>query len=76
MHKLRIYISDKPILMINSPGVLFGITRQRAQVGHKNINIISYKNHLGRFCLKGKQFINKDLLLHILQFLAQELVMS
>jgi hypothetical protein len=57
MHKLRINISDKPKIRINSPEVLFGITRQHAQVGHKNINILSYKNHLGRFCIKGKQFI-------------------
>jgi hypothetical protein len=57
MHKLRINIYDKPKIRINSPKVLFGITRQHAQVGHKNINILSYKNHLGRFCIKGKQFI-------------------
>jgi hypothetical protein len=54
MHKLRINISDHPKIMINSPEVCFGITRQHAQVGHKNINIFSYKNHLGRFCIKGK----------------------
>jgi hypothetical protein len=76
MHKLRIIILDKPKIMINSPEVRFGITRQHAQVGHKNINIISYKNHLGRLCIKGKQFVNKDLLHNFVQFLAQELVMS
>jgi hypothetical protein len=32
--------------MINSAEVCFDITRQQAQVGHKNINIVSYKNHL------------------------------
>jgi hypothetical protein len=32
--------------------VCFDITRQHAPVGHKNINIVSYKNHLGRFCIK------------------------
>jgi hypothetical protein len=57
MHKLRIIISDKPKIMINSLEVCFDITRQHAQVGHKNINIFSYKNHLGSFCKKGKQFI-------------------
>jgi hypothetical protein len=47
MHKIRINIPDKPKIMINSPEVCFDIARQHAQVGHKNINIISYKNHLG-----------------------------
>jgi hypothetical protein len=40
--------------MINSPEVLFGQKIQHAQVGHKNINILSYKNHLGKICIKGK----------------------
>jgi hypothetical protein len=57
MHKLRINISVKPKIMINFPEVCFDITRQHAQVGHKNINIVIYKNHLGRFCRKRKQFI-------------------
>jgi hypothetical protein len=57
MHKLRINISDKPKIMTNAPEVCFDISRQHAQVGHKNINIFSYKNHLGRFCIIGKQFI-------------------
>jgi hypothetical protein len=52
MKKLRIIISDKPKIMINSPEVCFDITGQHAPVGHKNINIVSYKNHLGRFCIK------------------------
>jgi hypothetical protein len=56
MHKLRINISVKPKIMINSPEVYFDITRQYAQVGHKNINIFSYKNHLGRICRNGKHF--------------------
>jgi hypothetical protein len=47
----------KPNIMINSPEVCFDITRQHAQVGHKYINIFSYKNHLGRFYIIGKQFI-------------------
>jgi hypothetical protein len=57
MHKLRIYISDYSKIVINPSKVYLGITRQHAQVGHKNINILSYKNHLGRFCMNGKQFI-------------------
>jgi hypothetical protein len=76
MHKLRINISDKSKIMINSPVVCFDITRQYAQVGHININIFSYKNHLGRFCIKGKQFIYYDLLRNFVQFLAQELAMT
>jgi hypothetical protein len=40
--------------MINSPEVYLGITRQLAEVGHKNIIIFSYKNHLDRFCINGK----------------------
>jgi hypothetical protein len=57
MHKLRIIISGKPKIMINSPEVCFEIAKQHAQVGNKNINVFSYKNYLGRFCMKGKQFI-------------------
>jgi hypothetical protein len=57
MHNLRINISDHPQVMINSPEVSLGITTQHAQVGHKNINIFSYKYHLGRICTKEKQFI-------------------
>jgi hypothetical protein len=30
-------------MVINSPEVSFGITKQLAQVGHKNINIFSYE---------------------------------
>jgi hypothetical protein len=57
MPKLRINISDEPKFMIKSPDVCFGITRQHAQVGHRNINIFSYKNYLSRFCINRKQFI-------------------
>jgi hypothetical protein len=57
MHKLRINISVKPQIMINSPEVCFDITRQYAQVGHKNINIFSHKNALGSFFRKGKQLL-------------------
>jgi hypothetical protein len=76
MHRLRINISLNPQIMINSPEVCFDISRQNAKVGHKNINIFSYKNHLSRFCMKGKQFIQKDLLHNFEQLSAQELVLT
>jgi hypothetical protein len=57
MHILRINSSDHPKIVIDSPEVYLGITRQHAQVGHKNIIIFSHRNHLGRFCINGKQFI-------------------
>jgi hypothetical protein len=74
MHKLRINISVKPKIMINSQEVCFDIIRQHGIVGHKNINIFSHKNHLGSFCKNGQQFIQQDLLHNFVQFLAQELV--
>jgi hypothetical protein len=57
MPKLKIIISGKPKIMINSQDVYFGIRRQCAQVELKHINIFSKKNHLGSFCKDGKQFI-------------------
>jgi hypothetical protein len=54
MHVLRINTYDQPKIVIKSPEVYLGITRQHAQVGHKNKNTFSYKNHLGRFCINGK----------------------
>jgi hypothetical protein len=54
MHKLRIKIYVKLKIMINSQEVCFDITRHYAQVGHKKINILSYKNHLGSFLQKKK----------------------
>jgi hypothetical protein len=55
MHILRINISGKAKIMINSQDVSFDITRQCAQVELKSVN--RKKNHLGSFCRKGKQFI-------------------
>jgi hypothetical protein len=52
MHNLRIHISVKPKIMINSQEVCIDITRQCAQVEHKKINIFIYKNHLGSFYRK------------------------
>jgi hypothetical protein len=57
MHKLKIIISVKPKIKINPQEVCFDIKRQCAQVGHKNINSFSYKNHLGSFYSNGQQFI-------------------
>jgi hypothetical protein len=57
MHKSRIIISVNPKFMINSQDVHFGITRQCAQVGLKNINIFNMKNHLGSYCRNGKEFV-------------------
>jgi hypothetical protein len=71
MPKLRIIISGKPKIMINSQDVYFGITRKCAQVELKNINIFSKKKHLGSICRDGKQFIQQDLLHNFVQFLAQ-----
>jgi hypothetical protein len=45
MHKSRIIISVNPKIMINSQDVYFGITRQCAQVGLKNIKMFDMKNH-------------------------------
>jgi hypothetical protein len=44
-------------IVINSPEVCFGIKRQYAEVGCRNIISFSYKNALCRFCRKGKQFL-------------------
>jgi hypothetical protein len=53
--RINIYVSYK--IVINSPELHFGTTRQLAEVGHKNLIIFSYKNHLGRFCINRKQLI-------------------
>jgi hypothetical protein len=57
MHILKINTSYHLEIVINSPWVYLGITRQHAEVGLKNIIIFRYKNHLGKFCINGKQFI-------------------
>jgi hypothetical protein len=43
-HISRINISDDCKIVINSPEVYFGITRQHAEVGQKNLIVFSYKN--------------------------------
>jgi hypothetical protein len=57
MHKSRIIISVNPKFMINTQDVYFGITRQCAQVGLKNINTLNRKNHLSSYSRNGKEFI-------------------
>jgi hypothetical protein len=56
--------------MINSQDVYFGITRQCAQVGLKNINISNMKNHLCRSARDRKTLLEKDLHDNFVQFLA------
>jgi hypothetical protein len=57
MHKSRIIISVNPKFMINSQDGHFGITRQCAQVGLKNINIFNMKNHLFSSARDRKTFL-------------------
>jgi hypothetical protein len=56
-HNSIINISGNYKIVINSPEVFFGHKRQYAKVGCKNLFIVSYKNHLVRFCRNGKQFL-------------------
>jgi hypothetical protein len=57
MYILRINTSVHSKIVINSTEVQHGISRPHAEVGHKNIIIFSYKNHLGGFYINGKQLI-------------------
>jgi hypothetical protein len=57
MHKSGIIISVNPKFMINSQDVHFGITRQCAQVGVKNINIFNMKNPLFSSARDRKTFL-------------------
>jgi hypothetical protein len=43
MHILRTITSNQSKIVISSPGVYLGIARQHAEVGLKNINILSIK---------------------------------
>jgi hypothetical protein len=70
MHKSRIIISVNAKIMVNSQDVYFGIIRQCAQFGVKNINIINKKNHLSRSDRNGKAFLEKDLHYNFVQFVA------
>jgi hypothetical protein len=68
MHYLRIIISSKPKIMINSKDVYFDITRQCAQFELKNINIFSKKNHLCRSGRNGKHFYKKIYIINLCNF--------
>jgi peroxiredoxin len=57
MHNSRIIISVNPKFMIISQDLHFGITRQCAQVGVKNINIFNMKNHLCSSSRDRKTFL-------------------
>jgi hypothetical protein len=70
MYKSRIIISVNPKLMINSQDMHFGTTRQCAQVGLKNMNIVNKKNHLCRSARNRKTFLENDLHYNFMQFLA------
>jgi hypothetical protein len=70
MHKSRIIISVNTKFMINSQDMNFGITRQCAQVGLKNLNIFHKKNRLCRSARNRKTFLEKDLHYNFVQFLA------
>jgi hypothetical protein len=56
-HISRINISGNYKIVIKSPEVHFGKKRQHAEVGHKNLIIFIYKNHLDIFFMNRKQFI-------------------
>jgi hypothetical protein len=51
---LRTNTYDPYKIVINTPEAYLGIKKPHAEVGHKSINIFSYKHHLDRFCINGK----------------------
>jgi hypothetical protein len=53
-HISRINISGNYKIVINSTKVYFGVTRQRAEVGHKNLIIVIYKKSFGQIMQKWK----------------------
>jgi hypothetical protein len=70
MHKSRMIIYVNPKFMINPQGVYFGIIRQCAQVGLKNINIFNMKNSLFSSARDRNTFLKKDLHDNFVQILA------
>jgi hypothetical protein len=56
-HNLRIIISGNYKIVLNSPGVCFGIIRQCAKAELRNKNIFSKKNHLCTSGRNGKTFL-------------------
>jgi hypothetical protein len=53
-HITRLNISERYKIVINSPGVKFGIKRQYAEVGHKKLIIVSYKKSFRQILHKYK----------------------
>jgi hypothetical protein len=51
-------------IMINSKKTYLGILSSYPEVAHKSIYILSYKIHQGRFIIKTKDIILKDLLIN------------
>jgi hypothetical protein len=68
MHKSRIIISVNPKIMVNSQDVYFGIKRQCAQFGVKNINIFNKKNHLCISARNRKTFLENDFIITLCKF--------
>jgi hypothetical protein len=68
MHKSRIIVSVNPKIMVNSQNVYFGITRQCAEVGLKNINIFNMKNHLCSSAEIEKHFYKKIYMITLCNF--------
>jgi hypothetical protein len=62
--------------MINSPEVHLGMKWSYPEFGHKNLYILSYKNHLDRFIINTKYIILKYLLSKFVQFLVLNLAMA
>jgi hypothetical protein len=60
-YKIRLNISDRYKIVINSLDMHLGIARSHAEIEHKNLIYFSYKNQLDRFRINTKQFIIKDL---------------
>jgi hypothetical protein len=56
-HNSRINIFGNYKIVIDSPEVRFGIQRQYAKVGCKNLIIFSQKNYLSRSGRDGKTFL-------------------
>jgi hypothetical protein len=49
--KIRLNISNKYKIVINSPEMNLGIQISHAEVEHKNLINFSYKKHLSRFII-------------------------
>jgi hypothetical protein len=67
-HNSRINISGSYKIVINSPEVFFGVKRQYAQVGCKNLTIVSQKYHFCRSGRNGKHFYKKIYIITLCNF--------